>query len=537
MTYVMLTSTLQEAGEKDATRDAKVGVLRRVPRGPPEQNELHLRRLVGVDVSVKALENAAKVVGPAEEEANRVADGGWVREESERWEELRIELYEGGLELHNPGLDGIDGMIATEVSRGSHSTSSPLNIRALIPGQILQVIEHMTATAFDKFPRVILGGYRPKVLVITTPNHEFNPWFVSSSKDEESRNRFPDPTGRTNRIFRDDDHEFEMTTAEFQDWANAIADEHAYDVAFSGVGLLGAYYGGSQDIPARPPSLGAHPAMADHPSSLAVPPDPYAFHATQIATFVRRDSGEPERSPRSHHTSPLPFYSSLAPPPDAPSTTASPSNGAPARPPPNPRKSVPNRPHALAHSFVHAPHPRANQPAPAREILECLAGVLGSADGPAVEAAEGEGAGGEVGLGDLWRSGEVRRCCGGVKGALVDAVVEEGGGEWGLRVDVDEGRVGEAALMVIWKGWVGPPVAEWKGGSSGEDSGEERGGYGANGVGGTGVNGGGWGADVQGAKTGWGEERPAGGWGVLDGVRAGEEMSGGKPAQAGWDGW
>lgn len=61
----------------------------------------------------------------------------------------------------------------------------------------------MTPAALAKFGTVILGVYQPRLVVITTPNHEFNSYFISSSKEEESQNRFPDPTGRTNRVVRE----------------------------------------------------------------------------------------------------------------------------------------------------------------------------------------------------------------------------------------------------------------------------------------------------------------------------------------------
>lgn len=100
------------------SRQGKLDVLRRVPRVEADQNELHLRRLVGLDISNISLAIATRVVRPVEVEVTTdsgVDGSGWVREESERWDQLRVELYEGGLELYNPSLEAIDGMIATEV--------------------------------------------------------------------------------------------------------------------------------------------------------------------------------------------------------------------------------------------------------------------------------------------------------------------------------------------------------------------------------------------------------------------------------------
>lgn len=85
---------------------------------------------------------------------------------------------------------------------------------------------------------MILGVYSPRIVVVTTPNHEFNPYFISSSTEEADQNRFPDPTGNTRRVFRDDDHQFEWTQEEFRTWAEAAADAEGYQVTFTGVGSL-----------------------------------------------------------------------------------------------------------------------------------------------------------------------------------------------------------------------------------------------------------------------------------------------------------
>jgi hypothetical protein len=74
----------------------------------------------------------------------------------------------------------------------------------------------------SKFGPLILGAYQPRLLVVTTPNHEFNSYFAPPPAKKgrvSTEDRYPDPTGRTNRVFRDDDHKFEWTMAEFQDWA------------------------------------------------------------------------------------------------------------------------------------------------------------------------------------------------------------------------------------------------------------------------------------------------------------------------------
>ncbi|XP_077987051.1 small RNA 2'-O-methyltransferase-like [Glandiceps talaboti] len=82
----------------------------------------------------------------------------------------------------------------------------------------VELIEHLDPPVLQALPRVIFHQIHPKVVVITTPNADFN-------------ELFPDFKG-----FRHWDHRFEWTRQEFQDWGNSIAKEHNYTVTYSGVG-------------------------------------------------------------------------------------------------------------------------------------------------------------------------------------------------------------------------------------------------------------------------------------------------------------
>lgn len=61
-------------------------------------------------------------------------------------------------------------------------------------------IEHLEPDILDSVPKVVFGQLAPKVVIVTTPNVEFNVLF-------------PDLKG-----FRHYDHKFEWTRAEFQEW-------------------------------------------------------------------------------------------------------------------------------------------------------------------------------------------------------------------------------------------------------------------------------------------------------------------------------
>ncbi|KAJ3395352.1 Small RNA 2'-O-methyltransferase [Lobulomyces angularis] len=93
----------------------------------------------------------------------------------------------------------------------------------------LEVIEHLCPNELLLFPKVTLGelcAYNPKVMIVSTPNAEFNVHFPNlkyGSKESQ---------------FRHYDHKFEWTRLEFNEWANEQALTYGYQVCFSGVGLL-----------------------------------------------------------------------------------------------------------------------------------------------------------------------------------------------------------------------------------------------------------------------------------------------------------
>ncbi len=82
-------------------------------------------------------------------------------------------------------------------------------------------IEHLTPEALSRFPSTVFGYVRPKLVVVTTPNSEFNVLFPN----------FEGP-------FRHWDHKFEWTRQEFRDWAAGIVGDYQdYTVlSFGGVG-------------------------------------------------------------------------------------------------------------------------------------------------------------------------------------------------------------------------------------------------------------------------------------------------------------
>ncbi|KFO88673.1 Small RNA 2'-O-methyltransferase [Buceros rhinoceros silvestris] len=82
----------------------------------------------------------------------------------------------------------------------------------------IELIEHLEEPELKKFPEVVFGFMAPSIVVISTPNSEFNPLFPRV------------------KLLRHPDHKFEWTRAQFQSWALETARCYDYSVEFTGVG-------------------------------------------------------------------------------------------------------------------------------------------------------------------------------------------------------------------------------------------------------------------------------------------------------------
>ncbi|KAF0879964.1 HENMT methyltransferase, partial [Crocuta crocuta] len=81
----------------------------------------------------------------------------------------------------------------------------------------IELIEHLDSEDLAKFPEVVFGYFSPGMVVISTPNSDFNPLFPAST-------------------FRNSDHKFEWNQKQFQHWASNVAKLYNYTVEFTGVG-------------------------------------------------------------------------------------------------------------------------------------------------------------------------------------------------------------------------------------------------------------------------------------------------------------
>ncbi len=85
---------------------------------------------------------------------------------------------------------------------------------------VVEVIEHLDPPRLAAFERVVFEQARPRTVVVTTPNREYNVRFEGL------------PAGQ----FRHRDHRFEWTRREFEGWAGELAGRFGYSVRFLPIG-------------------------------------------------------------------------------------------------------------------------------------------------------------------------------------------------------------------------------------------------------------------------------------------------------------
>jgi 3' terminal RNA ribose 2'-O-methyltransferase Hen1 len=140
-----------------------------------------VRQVTGLDVSHRALEGAASRLHLDQMSPRARA---------------RVELLHGSLTYTDSRLRDFDA------------------------AAIVEVMEHLDPPRLAAFERTVFGHARPGLVVLTTPNAEYNALFPTL------------PAG----AFRHADHRFEWTRAEFGNWATEVASRNDYQVRLSGVG-------------------------------------------------------------------------------------------------------------------------------------------------------------------------------------------------------------------------------------------------------------------------------------------------------------
>jgi 3' terminal RNA ribose 2'-O-methyltransferase Hen1 len=145
-------------------------------------------RIAGTDVSHVALKRASDKL-----KLDRVSDS--MRE--------RITLFQGSLMYKDSRFKGYD-------------TAS-----------VVEVIEHLDLPRLAAFEKVLFEYAKPVVVVLTTPNREYNVKYENLGGGASLCGA---------NALRHGDHRFEWTRAEFREWAEKTAKKYGYAVRISEIG-------------------------------------------------------------------------------------------------------------------------------------------------------------------------------------------------------------------------------------------------------------------------------------------------------------
>ncbi|WP_433372865.1 3' terminal RNA ribose 2'-O-methyltransferase Hen1 [Actinoplanes sp. CA-142083] len=135
--------------------------------------------IVGCDVSSRALDQAARRL-----RLDRLPER----------QRDRIKLWQSALTYRDDRLTGYDAAV------------------------LMEVIEHVDPPRLPALEASVFGHAKPRAVVVTTPNAEYNVHYEGL-------------TG-----MRHSDHRFEWTRAEFQAWSARTAEQYGYTVSFRPVG-------------------------------------------------------------------------------------------------------------------------------------------------------------------------------------------------------------------------------------------------------------------------------------------------------------
>ncbi|NIG55100.1 3' terminal RNA ribose 2'-O-methyltransferase Hen1 [Chitinophaga sp. Cy-1792] len=152
-----------------------------------------LTKVLGMDVSYSALEIAKHKL-----KLNKLPEA----------EREKFQLMQGSLTYRDTRLSGFDA------------------------GVLIEVIEHLDLPRLEILERVVFEFARPKHLIVTTVNVEYNVMYEKLQPGE----------------FRHGDHRFEWTRAEFQAWGNKVAEQFRYNVSYQDLGEVHETYGAPSQL-------------------------------------------------------------------------------------------------------------------------------------------------------------------------------------------------------------------------------------------------------------------------------------------------
>lgn len=120
----------------------------------------------------------------------------------------RIKLIQGSLTYKDNRLNGFDA------------------------AALVEVIEHLDPDRLKALEKTVFEFARPKTIIITTPNREYNVKYETLHEDK----------------FRHTDHRFEWTRAEFESWGNELAKKYNYTAQYHPLGEVDEVVGASSQM-------------------------------------------------------------------------------------------------------------------------------------------------------------------------------------------------------------------------------------------------------------------------------------------------
>lgn len=149
------------------------------------------RKIVGIDTSQEALTEARALL------SRQGAD----------FADQRLALYQASFTSLDEELTGFDAAVMVET------------------------IEHVAPQRLSAVERAVFAECRPKTVIITTPNHDYNVLHGV-------------PAGR----FRHPGHRFEWNRTKFRNWAAGVARRNGYQVGFADIGAVDPELGSSTQM-------------------------------------------------------------------------------------------------------------------------------------------------------------------------------------------------------------------------------------------------------------------------------------------------
>lgn len=142
-----------------------------------------------------------------------------------------------GIDISLPALERLRALLKNRegAERVSLAPGSMTEAHQVLKGfdcaALVETIEHLAPHELSRFEIALFSGMRPRRIIITTPNAEFNGLLGVKP-------------GR----FRRHDHRFEWNRAEFRAWASRVAGQAGYAVSISDIGGRHPELGGASQM-------------------------------------------------------------------------------------------------------------------------------------------------------------------------------------------------------------------------------------------------------------------------------------------------